>query len=366
MGRKISLVTPSLFTHNGANVALGGAERYTRDLALLCRELGFEPTVRQFGVESWERSYEGIPVKAYPWNGDHADCVERIMQPDLASADHVIYVSLTTQRVYKPNSITICHGIWFDNQQWAGIDVAGWHIVPALQQAAAVVAVDLAFVQYCRSVIPKVNNNKMIYIPNYVDIDLFQPGSRAPDGMLEILFPRRNAPERGIYTMQVIMPQMLAKYPKLRFNLAIDQNSPQMTAEWEAWWRVQPQLERILYGHYPLDLMPEVYRRADIVVVPSVWAEGTSLSVLEAMACAKPVVCTHVGGLANLVLPNFNGKIVNTTSVAVKTALEEYIKDPAERLRHGENARRVAEQAFTKKRWAGQWTQIIHSVFGSP
>jgi len=365
VGRKLSLVTPTLYTHNGATESLGGAEKYTRDLAFLCRDLGFETTIRQFGLAPWERLFEGMPVRAYPWNGDQRDCVERLMKPDLDAADHVIYITIGSQMVYKPNSIVINHGIWFDNPNFTrqfGIDVAEQHALPALEQTAAFVTVDLSFLEYCRCVIPHANNNKMIYIPNYVDTDLFRPGERPADDMIEILFPRRYAEPRGIYLMQEIVPDLLQKYPHVRFNFALDKTG--LIGEWEAWLRGQTHWERITYHHYPMDTMPEAYRQADIVVIPSIWAEGTSLAALEAMACGKALVCTNVGGLANLILPNFNGKIVNPTAGAVRSALEEYVNSGQERRIHGENARRVAEQSFSKKRWDRQWTEIIYSVFG--
>lgn len=367
MGRKVLLTNAYFYTHDGAQLILGGAEKYTRDLALLCRELGFEPVICQYGLSPWERCYEGIPVKAYPWNGDPFDCVERVMKSDLDAADHVIYMWLGMQRFYKPNSITINHGIWFDNpqgNQQLGIEAAEQYVRPALEQAAAVVTVDLSFLEYCRCVIPQADNNRMIYIPNYVDTQLFQPGARAADGMIEILYPRRNSPERGIFTMQTVIPYLLSRYPQVKFNFAIDKNFPHLFSQWEAWWQSQPGRGRIDYAAYPMDDMPNVYRRSDIVVIPSVWAEGTPLSALEAMACGKPVVATNVGGLANLILPGYNGKIVNPIPAAIQTALEEFINSPEERLRHGVNARQVAEKAFSKQRWEKQWTEAIHTVFG--
>jgi Glycosyltransferase len=348
-------------------VALGGAERYTRDLAFLCRDLGLEPTVRQFGTRYWERPYEGFKVKGYPYPVDAQDCVERVMKPDLDAADHVIYVWVGCQRVYKPKAITISHGIWFDmppGDRQRGLDFMQSFVQPALAQVSRFVTVDLSFLEYCRCTIPRANYNKMLYIPNYVDTALFHPGERAVDGMVEILYPRRYAPERGIYLMQEIIPGLLTQYPNVRFNFAIDRNSSQLLLEWEKWLQGQPQRERIQYAHYNMDEMPAAYHRADIIVVPSLGAEGTSLAVLEGMACGKPVVVTNVGGLANLVLPGFNGKIVHPTPSAIRQALEEYIRSPEERYMHGRDGRSIAEQAFAKKRWEKQWTEVICSIFG--
>jgi glycosyltransferase involved in cell wall biosynthesis len=204
----------------------------------------------------------------------------------------------------------------------------------------------------------------MIYIPNYVDTELFRPGERAADGMIEVLYPRRFDPYRGIYLMQEIVPGMLQNYPNLRFNFAIDQTYDHFTSAWLGWLESQLHRARIRYQHYPMDQMPSAYNAADIVVIPSISSEGTSLSALEAMACGKAIVSSNIGGLSNLILPNFNGKIVNPTVNALQAAIEEYINSEPERKMHGKNARRVVETAFTKKLWERQWTRLIQAVFG--
>lgn len=367
MGRKLSLVTKSFYSLNGSLEILGGIERYTRDLAFLCRELGFEVTIHQFGYVHWERNYEGIKVKAYPWNDQAENCVENIMRSDLEESDFVIYMWVGFQRSYRPNSISISHGVWFDDPDSngsLGTHMINSYIRPALQQLAAFVTVDLNFLNYCRCVMSHGYANKMIYIPNYVDTELFQPGDRVPDGMIEILYPRRFDPYRGIYLMQEIVPRMLQNYPNLRFNFAIDQTYDHFTSAWINWLDSQPHRARIRYHHYPMDQMPSAYFESDIVVIPSISSEGTSLSALEAMACGKAIVSSNIGGLSNLILPNFNGKIVNPTADALEAALEEYINSEPERKMHGENARRVVETAFTKKLWEKQWTRFIQSVFG--
>lgn len=347
-------------------MAIGGAERYTRDLARLCQALGYETEVYQFGDSYWEKWYEGIRVRAYPWNNNPRDCIERVMKADLAKAEHVIYMSVATQQQFKSDSIAICHGIWFDNPQFTtqyGLDAANYHVLPALRQTLALVTVDLSFLEYCRCILPRENNNKIKYIPNYVDTSLFLPGSRAADGLIEILYPRRLDPDRGMYIMQAIIPYFLEKYPQVRFNFAVERSS-RFLAEWQAWVQNQPQRERIRYAHYEMDEMPSVYRQADIVVVPSLCAEGTPFAVLEAMACAKAVVVSNVGGVGNLVLPGFNGKIVNPTQDAIAQAIEEYIQSEAERQLHGENGRRVVDPAFAKVRWEREWTELFRGLWG--
>ena len=364
--RKVSIVTANLFTHDGSTVVLGGLERYTRDLAFLLRDLDYDVSIHQFGDHYWQKNYEGFIVKAYPWNQNAEHCVENVMKDDLKAADYILYMWIGFQTKYNPNSISINHGIWFDEPgldgKW-GVNVAKSHVLPALQNLAALVTVDLNFLNFCRSVIPYADNNKMIYIPNYVDTDLFFPQSLPNDGMIEILYPRRYDKYRGIYLMQEIVPDLLKRYSNIRFNFAIDQNHKHLIEEWKKWVHSQPHRDRIRYAHYAMDEMPNAYRDADIVVIPSLCSEGTSLSALESMAMGKATIVTNIGGLSNLILPNVNGKIVNPTSEEVKKAIEEYILSPTERKKHGQYASEITKEAFSKKRWEKQWTELFLSIF---
>ncbi len=62
-----------------------------------------------------------------------------------------------------------------------------------------------------------------------------------------------------------------------------------------------------LAGHR--DDVPRWMRAADCYVSSS-WSEGLGTSVLEALACAKPVVATEAGGVGEMVLPGKTGFLV--------------------------------------------------------
>jgi glycosyltransferase involved in cell wall biosynthesis len=51
-----------------------------------------------------------------------------------------------------------------------------------------------------------------------------------------------------------------------------------------------------LLGFVPEEQLPEYYRAADVVAVPSLALEGFGLVTLEALSCGTPVVATPVGG----------------------------------------------------------------------
>ncbi len=81
-------------------------------------------------------------------------------------------------------------------------------------------------------------------------------------------------------------------------------------------------------------------RQADIFVLPSS-NEGMSNSLLEAISCGLPVIVTDVGGSRELV--KGNGYIVEKENpAALKTALQNYVKNRELLTLHGKASREIA------------------------
>ncbi len=85
----------------------------------------------------------------------------------------------------------------------------------------------------------------------------------------------------------------------------------------------------------------------DVFVLPSYGEEGVSQSVMQAMACARPVVTTTVGALPEAVVHGETGLLVAPRDVAqLEEALEQLMCDGTLRERLGAAARARAERLF--------------------
>lgn len=85
----------------------------------------------------------------------------------------------------------------------------------------------------------------------------------------------------------------------------------------------------------------------DIFVLPSL-AEGFGIAIVEAMAAARPVVATAVGGIPEIVVDGDTGLLVPPgDSVALAAAIERLLRDPAYARSLGERGRLRARQKFS-------------------
>jgi len=90
--------------------------------------------------------------------------------------------------------------------------------------------------------------------------------------------------------------------------------------------------------------LPELYRAADVVVVPSA-SESFGLVALEASACGTPVVATAVGGLRSIVRDGETGYLVTRRDPkAFAAALSRVLAHPGAQHRLGANAARIARR----------------------
>jgi glycosyltransferase involved in cell wall biosynthesis len=100
-------------------------------------------------------------------------------------------------------------------------------------------------------------------------------------------------------------------------------------------------------GFVPHDQLEALYARAAVVACPS-RREGFGVACLEAMAHARPVVATAVGGLRDLVVDGETGIVVpERDPVALRKALKRLLDDRELRRRLGASGRERARDYFS-------------------
>jgi glycosyltransferase involved in cell wall biosynthesis len=116
----------------------------------------------------------------------------------------------------------------------------------------------------------------------------------------------------------------------------------------------------IFTGH--LNDMPTLYASLDICVLPSL-KEGMPMTILEAMAAGKPVVCTAVGEIPNVVNTGMEGILIRPGSVAeLSNALAQLLGDADLRERMGKMGREKVHRYFSADAMAASYVAMYNQV----
>jgi glycosyltransferase involved in cell wall biosynthesis len=212
---------------------------------------------------------------------------------------------------------------------------------------------------------------RMTVIPNGVDVGVFRPRERAgvraelglPQDDLIVLFTGNLIRPKGGDVLLKAAARCAAMHPELR--LILIGTGP----ERDALLRLAGELgiadRLILAGYRPLTEMPLWYQACDLFVLPS-WAEGLSVSLLEAMSCGRPVVTTFPDvGDHDAVRDGETGLLTPVGDVdQLASALDQLASSSALRTRLGDAARRLVEREFSWDSVGQKTVDVYRAVLG--
>jgi glycosyltransferase involved in cell wall biosynthesis len=118
----------------------------------------------------------------------------------------------------------------------------------------------------------------------------------------------------------------------------------------------------VLLGAVCREAMPALFRSADVVLaVP--WYEPFGIVPLEAMACARPVVASAVGGLTDTVVGGVTGALVPPRNPAALAAvLRCLLGDEGMRRRYGEAGLERARARYGWDRIAAETERVYAAI----
>jgi glycosyltransferase involved in cell wall biosynthesis len=205
----------------------------------------------------------------------------------------------------------------------------------------------------------------MLYIPNFAETpppdEHHGPEHGTPlERPVVILFPRRFETDRGIELFAHVAQQIREMGYNAEFHFVGDGSRSQWLREFIE--RTELKNVSKVYGLH-FSRMGYAYGIADIVVVPTLSSEGTSLACIEAMAYGRAVVATNVGGLGNLIIDGYNGLLVEPNEQALLGALLCLLDNPERRDALGLKASEVAK-AFSLEIWRERFMHVVNAVVG--
>ena len=166
-------------------------------------------------------------------------------------------------------------------------------------------------------------------LENAVNLELFTPkpwpGSPSADHPLHILFVGRLVPFKAI---PLLLRAMQALQGRVATHLTIVGDGP-MREAWAAEAGTLGLADAITFaGQQPLSAVNEFMERAHVFCLPSVRESGGAV-LLEAMACARPVIAVDYGGPSEIVDDAVGRKVSASGSAEAIAGLVDALADLA-------------------------------------
>ncbi len=121
--------------------------------------------------------------------------------------------------------------------------------------------------------------------------------------------------------------------------------------------------DNILVDSFSIEQMIQLYKLSEFTVYPSTWQEPFGLTMIESMACGRPIIVTRSGGMPEAVEHGKNGFVIDIRNVdqLAKYCLQ-LLRDDELRKEMGANGRKIVSEKFNKKQMADKTIEVYESV----
>lgn len=370
--KKVYIITGGAFYYfQTQKYHIGGIQTYIRRLVNVLIAANYLPFILntgdndQSGVLDNGATYLQVAAK----KGDMKALVRKAEEEGNIDKDLLLFS--TSSEIVKSrfkHVLGIQHGIYWDTDVIRGIkpksllpmailrgaqmmQQINWH-----RMVGTLVCVDANYVNWMRATAGNFGL-KYVYIPNCADKPT-KERTDFRDNKIRILYARRFVKLRGIDLLMEALPPILDKYSNVLLTIAGQgKGLTQLHTTFDKYG------ERVTFTQY--DAMESVgfHLSYDIAMVPSLYSEGTSLSLLEAMSAGCACVATDVGGLSNVIINRHNGILIRPIAEDLQKAVTFLIEREDQRKHLAKNAIETIRDSFSSDLWAERWTHFLSEYY---
>jgi glycogen(starch) synthase len=315
--------------------------------------------------------YKGIPIRRFPfWTTLSKNDVsltlnlqkrivelKRTFQPDLIHINFSGYTAFfqqATAKAYPAPTLVSLHS------DLTGLDLGPATILGRLFHVADwVTAVSNATLTQAQQVIPEIAGRSSM-IPGCVGpCDL--PPSPLPFDKPCIVGIGRLVHEKGFDVLLDAIPAVADRFPDLSVRLIGDGPERFSLEQRTIGLGLKERIEFL--GSIPNDDIPRHINGATLVVIPSRYQEAFGIVALEAGWMTRPVVATCVGGLAEIVVNEETGLLVEMeNSWALAEAIIRLLSQPEKAEQMGRAARSRIAQEFSLTNYVQAYDNLYHRL----
>lgn len=183
---------------------------------------------------------------------------------------------------------------------------------------------------------------RFVVVENGVDTErlLQLPPPAVGPGPLRLGYLGTVMPSKGLHVLLEALARLPAGKVSLRiFGNVVPYHGDESYAT-KCFARLRPQDDVQYHGPYGLGDLSRILAGLDVLAAPALWHEAFGLTVREALAAARPVLVSRVGGLQDAVVDGEQGRVLPPGDVGAWAAAIEALADhPREVLRLSRSAR---------------------------
>lgn len=368
---KFHIICQNYLNKDGEGMSIGGIQTYITNLVQVLSKRGIRVIIHQRSNKDFGIKMKGSSIFGYTYdkneNGVLSHFLYRCAKDKIEKDDIIIFASDTYIIRNVPNkTIAIQHGVSWDkpeencenrivfNCKYLYKAFRARQVINRIRYTDYLVCVDYNFLNWYRALVPYPEINAVV-IPNFTAIPYMVPNKTKFD-RVSIIFARRFFKHRGTRLFGNAISRILQEYDNV--NVIIAGEGPD-----ENWLHDQlDKYEHVKFIKYESSDSLRIHVGKDIAIVPTTGSEGTSLSLLEAMAAKCAVICSNVGGMTNIIIDQYNGLVISPNEDELYDSIKRLIENPAFRRKLAEKAQETAANGFSLDIWEKKWNQLIDSV----
>ncbi|MFC1974332.1 glycosyltransferase family 4 protein [Chloroflexota bacterium] len=364
---KIALVSPYDYAHpSGVNLHVSAlADGFTRtghEVNIIVPSSRPHETQQNCNITTIGKP---IPIRASgsivripisPWHF-FSHRIKKILEQERFDVIHIhepFLPVLSTSVLHHCSNETLNVGTFhaFRNNSWGY-----WFWRPVLKKWAAKLDGKIAVSQPAKEFVSKYFPGDYTIIPNGIDLKRFSdqltPIEKYSDNKLNILFVGRPEKRKGLKYLLSAYEMVKKEMPQSRL-IIIGPAPSRVLKKYQEYVSERNLQDVVFTGYVSNEDLPCYYKTADVFCSPATGKESFGLILLEAMATAKPIVASNMGGYASLIKHGEEGLLVEPKDEnALACALIELLGDKSLRDKMGEKGK-IKAQDYSWEKVTGQ------------
>lgn len=359
-------------TPSGDHLSIGGIQTYITNLIEVLIGIGYGATVYQRGDQDFHITINsstdvyGIKRsvdKKKGFNKILYDFVKKKINSN--RGDIVIFASeeLIVETDRSVPVFAIQHGISWDVPEkclstrrylfrYLKKQYDAYRKAQQIKKVNHLICVDCNFINWYKALVPYPQVN-LHYIPNFSALPkgpiVKPPVSKGTN----IIFARRLFEKRGTRLFMAVAKRILEEYPLVSITIAGEGPDERLLRDNLAYY------SHVRFIRYDSNDSLQVHSDMHIAVIPTIGSEGTSLSLLEAMAAGCAVVCTNVGGMTNVVIDGYNGLLITPNEDELYHSIKRLLDNDIERQEIAKRGYESIVSSFSFDKWRNSWRRVL-------